>query len=200
MFTRRTGGFVCGLVVALLGASALSAQPGAGPGPDLKRLEADLNKLRAQVQEAETNLQQAMDAANRKGPGPGGFGGFPGGPGGPFGGKKGKGDFKGSPGFEKKGGPGEGKGPGFEKKADPKNKNKMDPDSIKEKYEFYKKLYDESKREKAKPAGPAFGRGFGGWRGAFPGKGPDAPARSIEARIDRLILELEELRYELKKK
>jgi hypothetical protein len=81
----------------------------------------------------------------------------------------------------------------------------MDPDTIKEKYEFYKKLYDELPKESAKAKEfPPFGKGKG-----FPGKGKGfegkkeslaAGPSSVEARLDRLTRELEDLRRELKKK
>ena len=169
MLIRTAGIGALGLAIALFGASNVSAQ---GPGSDLKKLEADLNKLREQVKEAEAKLARAKEA-----------------PGNRFEGKK-KGFDKGPPGFEKKGFDKKDFGKGFGGFG--KGPGKMDPDIIKTKYEFYKKLYGDSKRETARPSASPFGTGKG--PGGFGG------SRSLEARIDRLIQELEELRKEVRRK
>ena len=191
MLKPTLGLLAIGLAVALLGAAATPAQ---GPGPDLKRLAADLDKLRDQLKDVEAKLANAKEMAARKGPFEGkGFG---------------KGDF-----FKKKVEFGK---PGFLPFGEKKGFVKMDPDMIKSKYEFYKKLYEDSKKETAKPAGPPFAKGKAGFgpkgfdgkkkEAGTPtppsvGKGPGDPSRgSVEARIDRLIRELEELRNDVKKK
>ncbi len=117
---------------------------------------------------------KSKDAKGRGGKGFGGFG--PGGKGG-FGKGFGKGGF-GKGDFKKKDEPKKdepkkdepmkstGKGPAFG--------GKLDPETIKTKYEFYKKLYEESQKE--------------------------AASASVEARIDRLINELQALRKEVRGK
>ena len=183
MLTRIVVGFAVGLAGLLFITSNTPAQPGKGGGESIQKLEADLQKLRDALKAAEADLAKAKEQNGGRG-----FGGWGRG----FGGmdKKGfdkKGDF-----FMKK--------DGFKKEF-----AKMNPDMIKERYEFYKKLYDELPKEKAKgPPGPFGGGGFGpgGFGGGRPGgfSGPGAGPASIEARLDRLTRELEELRSELKKK
>src|ERR1043165_1708981 len=69
---------------------------------------------------------------------------------------------------------------------------KLDAETIKERYDYYKKLYDESKRE-SKGKGKEGGKGGPGGMGGGGGSGG-----SVEARIDRLIRELEQLRSEVR--
>jgi hypothetical protein len=206
MLTRTVALFSFGLAAVLFGASQSEAQPGKGfgkgpkgaeGGSEFQKLEKDLNRLLDQVKEAQAQLARLKESAGKKG----GFEkdkgkkGFEGWGKGPEGWKGFEG--KGKKGFEGwgKGGPG-GFGPKGEKAA------KLDPETIKERYEYYKKLYDESQRESNR------GKGKGGPKGGSrpdnmpPGKGPGAVggrgAPSVEARIDRLIRELEELRSEVK--
>jgi hypothetical protein len=214
MMTRTIALFTLGLAAILFSATQTEAQPGKGKGgkggpgggpdagaSDIQRLERDLNRLLDQIKATQEDLARLKQASEKKsaetsdakgkggfefkgkgGPGMGGFGkgGF--GPGG-----KGKGGF----------------GPMGEK-------GKLDPETIKERYEYYKKLYEESQREanrgkgkgKGGPRGgqkpdttpPAKGKGFPGGSGR-----PDSSSSSsVEARIDRLIRELEQLRSEVR--
>jgi outer membrane murein-binding lipoprotein Lpp len=203
MLTRTIALFAFGLAAVLFGASQSEAQPGRGfgkgpkgpeAGSEVEKLEKDLNRLLEQVKEAQAHLARLKEGAGKKGgfeKGKGkGFEGWKG-----FEGKKGR-DWKGSFG---------GKGPGGFGPKGEKGPPKMDADTIKQKYEYYKNLYEESqrgaKRGKGKggpkgfqkpeptPATPSTkGRGFGGGQGSS----------SVEARIDRLIRELEQLRSEVK--
>ncbi len=223
MMTRTIALFSFGLAAVLFAASQTEAQPGKGgkgpgkgpaAGSDTQKLERDLERLLEQVKQTKADLARAKEAQGGK---KGGFegkgkkGGFEGKDkkGGDFKKKfepmkefgKGKGfqgykGFQGFKGFE-------GKGPGA----------KLDPDTIRERYEFYKKLYDELPKSKGKGKGfegkgkgkktettppapePKFkGKGKGG----FGGGTPAAPSRSVESRIDALIRELEALRSEVK--
>ncbi|MBI2806191.1 MAG: hypothetical protein HYX68_14515 [Planctomycetes bacterium] len=272
MLTRTLFLFSLGVAAVLLAASQIEAQPGKGPkgfgkggkgfgkgpkgaGADVKKLEADLERLLEQVKETKAKLAKAQGATGgfgAKGKGKadffkkkggfgkgefskkdffkkkkGGFGkemakpGFP-----PFGGKKMEGFGKGKKGF----GP---KSPW----------GKPGSDSMRAKYEFYKKMFEGAKRgaakgERGKGKGERGMGGWGGWgkgpwgKGGFgppkgfqgkkkemtrpgfgpagkakgPGKGPGGFSRggqggaSVEARIDRLIRELEQLRSEVKGK
>jgi hypothetical protein len=199
MLTRTVAGFAVGLAGLLFITSKTPAQPGKGGGDSIKKLEADLQKLRDTLKQAEADLAKAK-ATEQGGRGYGGWGRGRG-----FGGMDKKDFDKKADFFMKK--------EGFKKEA-----GKMDPDTIKERYEFYKKLYDALPKEKAKgtPGGGAFGTapgGFGGGRpgggfgpggfgfgGGGPSTGSSSGSSSIEARLDRLMRELEELRKELKKK
>jgi outer membrane murein-binding lipoprotein Lpp len=170
MLKRSIVLFSFGVAAVLFGVSQTEAQPGKGAkgGGDIQKLEKDVAQLLETVKAISADLARIKADAGKKGFGPGGFGPF--GPGG-FG----------------KDGPG-----------------KLDPDTIKQKFEFYKKLYDELPKEKGKSASKSYeGRyssgGYGRWRGGFDSKkGPEGKGGSIEARIDRLIRELEELRSEVK--
>ena len=221
MLNRTLALFTFGVAAMLFGASQSEAQPGKGDkGPgfdaDVQKLQRDLERLIEQVKEAKAKLdrvqgnkegfegkgkkgfdKEAMKkkfeefARNKKGFDKEGmkkkFEEF----------AKGKGGF-GPKGFEGK------KGPGA----------KLDPATITAKYEFYKKLYDELPHGKGKGYEAKGKRGFGpkGFEGKKgPGgfnpkgpegrKGPDSSAsRGVEARIDRLIRELEEIRSEVRKK
>jgi len=212
MFKHAVVLFAVGLSGLLFVSSDTSAQPGkggkGGGGADaVKSLEAELEKLRDQIKDTEAKLAKAKEASKRgggfEGKGPfgkgfdkGGFGGF---------GGKGKGGF-GPKGFEgmKKGEP---------KKDEPKKEAgkagmppfgpkgeaaKMSPEIIRTKYEFYKKLYDDLPKEKGKSDAPMSGKGKGKGFGSGFGKG--AEANSLEARVDRLMRELEEIRKDLKKR
>ena len=95
---------------------------------------------------------EKKDGDKRGFKGPGGKGGFKGFPGG-------KGDY-----FKKKDEKSDAKSPPFGAK--------LDRETIKSKYEFYKKLYEESQKQEA--------------------------ASKYEARIDRLIQELQALREEIR--
>jgi hypothetical protein len=178
MLKRTIVLFSFGVAAVLFGVAQTEAQPG-GKVPkfkgdeDLQKLAKDVAKLLEQVKDITADLARIKGDAAKKGlEGKKGFG--PGGPGG-FGGF--------------------GKGP-----------EKLDPDTIKQKYDFYKKLYDELPKEKGKGYEGKYGfggrrGGYEGWRKAFEGnKGPEGkgPGGKIEARIDRLIRELEELRSELR--
>jgi hypothetical protein len=209
MLTRTIALCSFGIAAVLFGASQSEAQPGKGPkgpeaGSDVKKLETDLARLLDQVKEAQAKLARAKEAGG-KGKGP-----FEG-KGGPDGkGKKGGSDGKGKDGplgFERKAG---GFGPGGFGPKGPDGA-KLDPDTIKQKYEFYKDLYEKTSKPATRGKGPGgfgpFGpKGFEGkWKDMSPpsyGRGRPgdsrAPSRSLEARIDRLIRELEDLRSEVK--
>jgi hypothetical protein len=165
--------------------SLAPAQPGRGPGPkgkggppggEVKKLEDELHQLQKQVKEIEDKLARAKE----------GFG-------------KGKGGF-GPKAFDMKKG-----GPKDFAKAKPAMGEKLDAATIKERYEHYKKLYEALPRTAgASKAGEWKGRGkgFGSFGGMW-GKRPDEPAKSsssIEARLDRLLREVEDLRKEIRKK
>ncbi len=190
---------VATFTVALAGILLLGSRTPAQPGPDgVKKLEAELEKLRDQVKETEAKLAKAKEAAK-------GRGGFEGKGKFPFDGK-GKFPFGDKKGFERgKGSFGKGgfgpKGFEFKKKEEPKKEagkepavaSKLDPATIREKYAFYKKLYDELPKDAPK----------GGFGSGFKGKGPftkSPEANSVEARLDRLVRELEDLRRDLKKR
>ena len=191
MFTRTIVLFTFGVAAVLVGAAQTDAQPGKGKGkggPDIEKLERDLRQLLEQVEEAKGALARAKEAGQPKGDKgkKGGFGGFPYG--------KGKG-FDGKKGFEGKG------KKGFEGKGE-----KLDRETITERYNYYKKLYDELPKESKK--GKGFegkgkgkfgpGKGFEGKKGPMPE--PPSTSRSVEGRIDALIRELEELRREVRGK
>jgi outer membrane murein-binding lipoprotein Lpp len=216
MFTRTIALFSIGLAGVLFAASQTEAQPGRGSGKgpgagaDIQKLEKDLARLLEQVQETKDKIARAKEAGKGKGPRGFGFGGF------------------GPKGFE-------GKGTG----------GKPDAATIKEKYELYKKLYEETQRDARKgkggkgyegkgkwgrsyegkkketaPATPAskWKGGWGTWSRSYEGKkketAPPTPSSkrkgsaassggassSVEARIDRLIRELEQIRNEVKAK
>jgi hypothetical protein len=197
MLKRSVVLFSLGVAALLFGVAQTDAQPGKGAkgGADIKKLEDDLAQLMDKVKDTKAKLDKAREGGDQKkdfgkqgfeGKGFGGFGrgGF--GPGG-FG--KGKGGF---------GGFG---GKGFEGK---KGSEKLDPETVKERYEYYKKLYDELPKEKSKGDGKK-GPPFEGKKGfPFEGKkgfgGGPGGGGSVEARIDRLIRELEQLRSELNAK
>jgi hypothetical protein len=149
---------------------------GGPPGGDVKKLEEELHQLQKQVKEIEEKLAHAKEGFAK---GKGGFGpkGF---------------EMK----FEKKVG-----GPKDFAKAKPPVGEKLGAATIKERYEHYKKLYDAlPKSAGEKTAGAWKGRGKGGFGFGGPWrKGPDE-ASSIEARLDRLIREVDELRKEIRKK
>ncbi len=177
MLKRSIVLFSFGVAAVLFGVSHTEAQPGKGPkgGTDTKKLEKDVAQLLDAVKAIAADLARLKadsdkkSVEGKKGFGPGGPGGFA-------------------------------KGP-----------EKLDPATVKEKYEFYKKLYDALPAEKGKSTSNGFEGKFGGWRGGFGGgfgrggiefkKGPEtkAPSGNIEARLDHLIHELQELRGELKK-
>jgi hypothetical protein len=190
MFQRTLTLFVFGAAAVLCGATVTDAQPpgkggfgkggfGKGPGAEMQKLEAELSKLQEQVKDIQAQLEKSKK---------GGFEGreFGKGKGKEFG--KGK-DFGMWKGFEKKKedfkkemARGEHRGYGWGGFA------KLDPATIKEKYEHYKKLYEESKAEPK-------GKGKAGFEGR--GRGPGRESGSVEARLDRLTRELEELRSEI---
>ncbi|MBM3996544.1 MAG: hypothetical protein FJ303_20685 [Planctomycetes bacterium] len=219
MLTRTVAMFAFGVAAVLFGAAEIDAQqgkskgpfgpgPGAGSGSDVQKLERDLDRLLEQVAEAKARLAKAKESQAKPKSGFGGKGDF-------FKNKaeffknkadffKGKGNF-----FKKKDAPKEaGKGPG----------EKLDPKTIRERYEYYKKLFDELPKETRKGKGfEGFGKGFGKWFGKKSetkppapepkgkGKGPatpppatGGPSRSVEARIDALIRELEAIRAEVR--
>jgi hypothetical protein len=177
MFARIVAGFAVGLFALLFITSQIPAQPGRGKDfGGFKKLEAEVEQLREQIKELDAKLAKLSEPGKNKS-----FEGF-------GQGKKGfdkKGDF-----FKKKG--------GFNMES-----AKLDPDTIKQRYEFYKKLYDELPKEPGskKKDFPPFGRGFSG-RGGYEGKKEGAAfgPGGVEARLDRLMRELEDLRRELKKK
>lgn len=214
MLTRTIALFAFGMAAVLVGADYLDAQPGKGKGPgkgpgpgagsDIQKLERDLERLLEQVQATKAKLAKAKEAAGPK-----------------------KGDFEGKKGFGKgfggKGFGGKGKGfKGFDKKFESMKKfgkggeagAKLDPATIREKYEYYKKLHDALPKEKGKgferPKGfekkgpPPFERK--GPPKGFEKKGPPPESKgeprggdgSLESRIDRLIRELEALRNEVR--
>lgn len=195
MLKRSIVLFSFGVAAVLFGVTQTEAQPGGkGPkvGTDIKKLENDLAQLLDQVKETQAKLAKAKEAGGDKKDFFKDKGGFGGGFGkGGFGGGKG--------GFGKGGFGGFGKG----------GPEKLDPDTIKERYEYYKKLYDELPKEKGKGKGKGFegkgkgpdekGKGKDG-KGKDQGqKGEKGPSGgNIEARIDRLIGELEALRSELR--
>ncbi len=236
---RTLSVFAVGVALALYGVSETSAQPGkGGPGgrpgqdgrgpggpPDIKRLEAELELLRDQIKETEARLARVKQSSK----GEAGKGKDEAGKGRDFGkGKEfGKGkDFGKGKEFGKgkdfgKGKGEAGKGNGFPFGGAPK----LDPETIKSKYEFYKKLYEESRKgEKSKSGPPTFGRGFGkgpGFGKGFPfggpmkkeatpptppakskGPGTAAPSgtRELEGRIERIERQLEEIRNSLKRR
>ncbi|MBI1831661.1 MAG: hypothetical protein HYR84_09450 [Planctomycetes bacterium] len=209
MLTRTVTMFALGLAAVLFGAAQTDAQPGKGKGPfgkgpaagagaDIQKLERDLERLLEQVAEAKAKLAKA-----KEGQGKGGFGGKSFGKGGFGKGAFGKSDF-------------------FKKKDEPKKEAgkagfgaKLDPATIREKYEYYKKLYDELPKETKKGKGfegKGKGKGFDKKKETTPpapepkgkfGKGAPMPAtgtppRSVEARIDALMRELEWLRAEVR--
>lgn len=227
MLSRTMVLFTLGLAAVLFAAADTDAQPskspfgkgkGPGAGADVQKLQRDLDRLLEQVQDTKAKLARLKEAAGQK------KGGFD---------RKGKGGF-GPKGFDKgkgKGGEkGKGKGGDFKKKFEPKKQfgkgfegKKLDPDTIRQRYEFYKKLFDELPKTKGKgkgfegkgPGGPkgpgpkgfeGKGKGPGGPKGfgpkGFEGKKPGpmggGPGGSVEARIDRLIRELEQLRSEVR--
>src|ERR1051325_741794 len=188
MLKHTIGIFAIGLACLLVLNSDSAAQPGKGKGgPDaVKSLQAELEKLREQIKEVQAKLAKASTPGAEFGRGGCGRGGF--GPGG-FG--PGKGDE-----FYKKGG---GKAFGPAGKDGPK----MDPATVTERYEFYKKLYDALPKEKGKGKGfEGKGKGFEGKFKGFEGKGKEKAgpgASSIDARLDRLMREIEDLRKELRK-
>ena len=233
MLTRTFVLFTFGIAAILYGASQSAAQPGKGKGKgygkgpeagtDIERLEKDLQRLLEQVKKVQGDVARLKKSS-------GGRGGYEGrGKGRGFDWKKnfepmkkeaGKGGYDWKKKFESmKKEAGKGKGPGGFGPM-----GKMDSDTIKQKYEFYKKLYEESKASKG-PGGPKgkgrFGpMGFdskkkeaappmpptppGKGKGPFGKGGPGSPggpgSSSVEARLDRLIRELEELRSEVKGK
>jgi len=209
MLTRTIALFTFGLAALLVGAAQTDAQPGPkspfgkgpgkgpgpGPGSEIQKLEKDLERLMDQVQEAKATLARAKEAG------------------------KGKGAFEGK-GKGKSGFDGKGKGGDFKKKFEPKKEftkpgvppadgakgqGKLDPETIKTRYEFYKKLYDELPKSKSKGFEGKGGFGPKGFEGKkkepmpSTGKGSRGPGTGgVEARIDRLIRELEELRSEVR--
>ena len=172
MVARSVAGFAGGLACLLLIASSAPAQ-GKGGGDAIKKLEADLQKLRDQIKQTEADLAKAKQQGRT--PDFGGWGWSRGGAGWSRGGGGFGGGFGGYRGGR----------PGFMK-----DDAKLDPATIKERYEHYKKLYE------ALPKGspPGKGRGF-----ERPG-GPGAGSASLESRVERMMRELEDLRKELKKK
>ncbi len=218
MLTRTIVLFSFGVAAILFGVSQTEAQPGKGKGPgagaDVQKLERDLERLLDQVQATKAQLARAKETTGGK---KGGFEGKGRGKGGPD--AKGKKDFekgKGKGGFEK----GKGKGADFKKKLEPMKQfgkgpggkgfegKKLDPDTIRQRYEFYKKLYDEVPKSKGfERKGPGGPKGFGpkGFEDKGPGgpkgpmtKGGGGSGSSVEARIDRLIRELDQLRSEVR--
>jgi outer membrane murein-binding lipoprotein Lpp len=236
MLTRTIVLFSFGVAAVLFGVSQTDAQPGKGfgkgpgAGADVKKLQSDLERLLEQVEATKAQLARAKEGTGGK---KGGFEGKA-----KFEGKskkgfekgKGKGGFEGKKGDMKKEF-GKGKGGDFKKKFEPMKEfakksfegKKLDPDTIKQRYEFYKKLYDELPRETRKGKGfEAKGKGGPGPKryedrkkkteaapGPMPpipfkggaGKGPmgaGSSGGSVEARIDRLIRELEQLRSEVR--
>src|SRR5262249_22110892 len=114
-----------GVAAVLFGASQTDAQPGKGKGggDDIQRLERDLERLLEQVDRTKADLARIKEAMQSKKD---------------AGGPKGKKGFDGFKGFKGKGFGPKGFGPkGFEGKD-----QKLDPETVKERYEFYKKLYD----------------------------------------------------------
>jgi len=190
MFKRTFAVFALGAAAILFSAAQTDAQPqgkggfgkggfggfgGKGPNPEVQKLEAEVSKLQEQVKDLEAKLEKAKK------------GGFEGkGFGRDF--AKGKGFEMKKPDFKKEMAKGE--FPGFGKGG----LAKLDPATVKEKFEYYKKLYEESKSE-PKGKGP---RDIGKGREFGKGKGPAGESGSVEARLDRLTRELEELRNEMR--
>jgi hypothetical protein len=189
MFHRKIALFVLAVGVLVFSGADSSAQfggKGKGGGKGPPRQDAEIERLREQIKELEAKLAKshAGDAKkDEKGPPPfaGGFGKGPGG----FG--KGPGGF----------GPG-GFGPGKPFPGAPAN---FDPEKMKKVLQLYELLYGDDKKDTEKAPGKKedFRKEFGP---PFGKKGPTPPTApgSVEARIDRLIGELEQLRRELKKK
>jgi hypothetical protein len=205
--------FTLGLAAVLFGAAQTDAQPGKGKGPgkgpgagaDIERLERELERLLEQIQDTKAKLAQARESAKKDDGQRGPKGQF---------GPKGKGFGKGFQGKGGFGGKGFGK-KGFEgfKKFDPMKKfgkdgekEKLDPETIRERYEYYKNLYDALPKGKGKGFEAKKGKGFDGKKKEpMPepkrkGDTGDAKggSRSVEARIDALIRELEALRREVR--
>lgn len=176
MLTRTIALFSLCVAAALFAASQTEAQPGKGKGgkgfgkgpfggPDTKKLESEIDRLRAEIKELEAKLERTKETARPKSP---------------FEGRgKGKGDFKKKDGKKEmakapfggkgwsKGGFGKGWG-GFGKGKEAFGA-KLSPELIKERYEYYKKLYEESQREARKGKGRPKGKGGFGPKG-FEGK------------------------------
>jgi hypothetical protein len=186
MLQRTLAIFALGVAAMLFGASQTDAQPpgkggfgkggfGKGPGPDVQKLEEELDKLQEQVKD----LQAKIERAKKGGPGGRDFG---------------KGGF-GKGGFGKDFG--KGKRPDMKKEGDKKEMAKggfpgfgrggFDSANVKEKFEYYKKLYEQSKAEPKEKKEAGKGR-----------ERERESNNSVEARLDRLTRELEELRREVR--
>lgn len=194
MLKRSIVLFSFGVAAFLFGVTQTDAQPGGGGRggkAEIKKIEEELAQLMDQIKDVQAKLARLSAAvAAKKGEEKGkeekkgfeggrGFGGF--GPGGFGKGGFGPGGF-GRGGFGGRGGP-----------------DGMSEEVIKERYEFYKKLYEESK-SKAKDEAKKSGEQKQGFEFKFKFKGPEGKKGSgeIEARIDRLIRELEEIRSDMK--
>lgn len=198
MLKRSIVLFSFGVAAFLFGVTQTDAQPGgAGRGgkAEIKKIEEELAQLMDQIKDVQAKLARLSAAVagkkgdekakeEKKGFEGRGFGGF--GPGGFGPGGFGKGGF--GPGGFGRGGFGGRGGP-----------DGMSEEVIKERYEFYKKLYEESK-SKAKDEAKKSGEQKQGFEFKFKFKGPEGKKGSgeIEARIDRLIRELEEIRSDMK--
>ena len=186
MLKRSIVLFSFGVAAVLFGVSQTDAQPGKGgkgKDGDIKKLESDLAQILDLVKDVQAKLERIKEGGGeKKGPG--------------FEGKKGYGGFG-------KGGFG-----GYGKGMYGKGPEKLDPATIKEKYEYYKKLYDDLPKPKGEGK-----KGFEGKKFEFKFKGGEnkgsgssssssgssTTGSSVDARIDQMIRELQELRGELKK-
>ena len=187
MFARTLALFTFGVAAILFGASHSEAQPGKGDKDPGKEKQEDGLEGKGKKDFNKDDFKKKFEAMKDKK-------GFD------------KDDFKkkidawkemaknkGPGGFGPRGF--EGKGPGA----------KLDRATITAKYEFYKKLYDNLPRDKGKGYEAKRKGGYGNRpdakRKGGSGKRPDASSsRSVEARIDRLIRELEEIRSEVRRK
>jgi hypothetical protein len=178
MLKRSIVLFSFGVAAVLFGVSQTDAQPGKGgkgKDGDIKKLESDLAQILDLVKDVQAKLERIKEGGGeKKGPG--------------FEGKKGYGGFG-------KGGFG-----GFGKGMYGKGPEKLDPATIKEKYEYYKKLYDELPKPKGEGKKGFEGKKFKGGENKGSGSSSSSSGSSTaEARIDQMIRELQELRGELKK-
>jgi len=166
------------LTAGIVLATSAGAQP--GPGPDVKKIEAEIQKLKAVLAEAEARFRQAKKGTDfDKGPefGKGPFGGF------------GRGGFDKEKEKAEKG-----------KEKTEKGKEKADKGKEKEKASDADRVLAELRRilaeaeRKETPEGP---RGFGGMFGRREFAKEDA---SIEKRLTDLEKAVEEIRRELKRR